>query len=96
MQIGNLSGGQKSRLSFAILTWKCPNLIILDEPTNNLDFSGIDELVSALNSFKGAVLAISHDQYFLSRTMKNFWAIGNQTMKIFSSIDECKLFSYIQ
>jgi len=59
-----LSGGQKSRVSFAILTFLKPHLIIMDEPTNHLDLDTIEALLTALNSFSGGVILVSHDQYF--------------------------------
>jgi len=64
MQIGDLSGGQKSRLAFAIITWREPHLLVLDEPTNHLDMETIDDLINAVAEYKGAVLAVSHDQFF--------------------------------
>merc|ERR1711918_247975 len=56
LQIGNLSGGQKSRVAFSVQTWMCPHLIVLDEPTNHLDLETIEELIKGLEAFPGAVL----------------------------------------
>jgi len=94
MQIGNLSGGQKSRLVFSILTWKQPHLLILDEPTNHLDMDTIDELIKAVITFKGAVLLVSHDQYFLSKTCKQYWAVSSGRVFVSDSLEHCKKFSY--
>ena len=94
IQIGNLSGGQKSRLAFAVMCWRQPHLIILDEPTNHLDMETIDVLIQALSTFKGAVITVSHDQFYLQRTVKQYWAVGKGKVKVFDSLDECKKFSY--
>eukprot|EP00488_Nonionellina_sp_1-RS-2012_P000538 TRINITY_DN1144_c0_g1_i1.p1 TRINITY_DN1144_c0_g1~~TRINITY_DN1144_c0_g1_i1.p1 ORF type:complete len:202 (-),score=77.07 TRINITY_DN1144_c0_g1_i1:303-908(-) len=71
-KIGTLSGGQKSRVTFAILTWYSPHLIIMDEPTNHLDIPTIDGLANALSSFDGSVLIVSHDQHFERNHAMNF------------------------
>eukprot|EP01084_Bolivina_argentea_P157036 273651_1 len=63
-KIGTLSGGQKSRVAFAILTWYSPHLIIMDEPTNHLDMPTIDALAIALSSYEGSILIVSHDRRF--------------------------------
>ncbi|RYG46471.1 MAG: ABC-F family ATP-binding cassette domain-containing protein, partial [Chitinophagaceae bacterium] len=64
---GNLSGGEKMRLMLCCLAIsnKAPDLIILDEPTNNLDIQNIEILTAAINDYKGTLLVISHDEYFL-------------------------------
>ena len=66
-QISTLSGGQKTRVSLAKLLLQSPDLIILDEPTNHLDIASISWLETYLRSYKGAVLIVSHDRYFLDR-----------------------------
>ncbi len=67
--IGKLSGGERSRLQLARLVLQRPNLLLLDEPTNNLDIPAIEVLEETLDEFVGTVLVISHDRYFLDRTV---------------------------
>lgn len=64
-KISVLSGGEKTRLSFVKLLLKNPDLLILDEPTNHLDLDTLTWLEGFLNNYPGAILTISHDQYFL-------------------------------
>jgi ATP-binding cassette subfamily F protein 3 len=61
-RIGTLSGGQKSRVAFAVLSLQRPHILLLDEPTNHLDAEGLDGLAIAVKSFAGGVLVISHDE----------------------------------
>lgn len=56
-----LSGGQKSRVAFALCVWTNPHILILDEPTNHLDLDAVNALIVALNNFQGGVLIVSHD-----------------------------------
>ena len=65
--VSGFSGGEKTRLCIARLLLEEPNLLILDEPTNHLDFKTIMWLEDYLRSYKGAVLIVSHDRYFLDR-----------------------------
>ncbi len=67
--IRTLSGGERSRLQLLRLTLEAPNLLLLDEPTNNLDIQSCEVLEEALHEFEGAILTISHDRYFLDRTV---------------------------
>ncbi len=67
--IGSLSGGERSRLQLARLMLERPNLLILDEPTNNLDITSIEVLEETLEEFVGTVLVISHDRYFLDKVV---------------------------
>jgi ATP-binding cassette subfamily F protein 3 len=65
--IRTFSGGERSRLQLLLLVQQQPNLLLLDEPTNNLDIASSEVLETALEDFEGAILAISHDRYFLDR-----------------------------
>ena len=69
-----LSGGQKSRVQFARMTWLKPNLLLLDEPTNHLDLDAIDALAEGLATWSGGVLLVSHDAHFISACCDNLWA----------------------
>ena len=69
--IKTLSGGEKTRLAIAKLLLEEPELLILDEPTNHLDFKTLSWLEEYLASYKGAILIVSHDRYFLDKTVNN-------------------------
>jgi len=64
-KIGNLSGGQKARVSFASVQMANPHLILLDEPTNHLDLESIEGLVKGINEFNGGIVIITHDMYLI-------------------------------
>jgi ATP-binding cassette subfamily F protein 3 len=68
-RVGELSGGERSRMQLVKLMLSDCNLLLLDEPTNNLDLPSCEVLEAALASFEGTVLAISHDRYFLDRVV---------------------------
>jgi ATP-binding cassette, subfamily F, member 3 len=74
-KIGSLSGGERSRLQLALLVLSGANFLLLDEPTNNLDIASAEVLENALNDFNGTVLVISHDRYFLDRTVSRIYAL---------------------
>jgi ATP-binding cassette subfamily F protein 3 len=74
-KIGELSGGERSRLQLALLVLSGANFLLLDEPTNNLDIASAEVLEAALEDFVGTVLVISHDRYFLDRTVERLLAI---------------------
>lgn len=69
--ISNLSGGEKRRLYLLSVLLKSPNILILDEPTNDLDIDTLEVLEDYLLEFKGAVIIVSHDRYFLDKTVDN-------------------------
>jgi ATP-binding cassette subfamily F protein 3 len=74
-KIGELSGGERSRLQLALVVLSGANFLLLDEPTNNLDIASAEVLEQALEDFVGTVLVISHDRYFLDRTIQRLLAI---------------------
>ncbi|MCC7117834.1 MAG: ABC-F family ATP-binding cassette domain-containing protein [Anaerolineales bacterium] len=74
-KIGELSGGERSRLQLALLVLSGANFLLLDEPTNNLDIASAEVLEQALEDFEGTVLVISHDRYFLDRTVERLLCI---------------------
>lgn len=79
--VSGFSGGEKTRLSISRLLLEEPNLLILDEPTNHLDFKTIMWLEDYLQSYKGAVLIVSHDRYFLDRLCTSICEIERGTLK---------------
>ncbi|HEX2696268.1 MAG TPA: ABC-F family ATP-binding cassette domain-containing protein [Anaerolineales bacterium] len=74
-RIGSLSGGERSRLQLALLVLSGANFLLLDEPTNNLDIASAEVLENSLADFEGTVLVISHDRYFLDRTVNRILAL---------------------
>lgn len=71
--IGNLSGGERRRLYLLRLLMSSPNILILDEPTNDLDIATLQALENYLESFAGPVIIVSHDRYFLDRTVDHLF-----------------------
>ncbi|CAJ0924819.1 unnamed protein product [Ranitomeya imitator] len=80
IQICKLSGGQKARVVFAELCCREPDVLILDEPTNNLDIESIDALADAVNEYKGAVITVSHDARLITETNCQLWVVEEQTV----------------
>jgi ATP-binding cassette, subfamily F, member 3 len=70
-----LSGGQKSRVSFAALAYQRPHLLIIDEGSNHLSMDAVDALVQAIQDFQGGLLIVSHDQYFVSKCANELWVV---------------------
>lgn len=81
--IGTLSGGQKSRVAFAVLSLQKPHVLLLDEPTNHLDIEGLDALMTVLNTWNGGVIVISHDERFITSVAKELWVCANGTVSKF-------------
>ena len=72
--IGKLSGGEKRRLNLLRVLMEAPNVLILDEPTNDLDIKTLTILEDYLDSYDGIVIAVSHDRYFLDRVVRRIFA----------------------
>jgi macrolide transport system ATP-binding/permease protein len=73
----SLSGGEKTKLALAKVWASQPDMIILDEPTNHMDYKGVNYLISELSRYQGAAIIISHDRYFLDQTVSRIAAIEN-------------------
>ncbi|WKY13208.1 hypothetical protein Q1695_004203 [Nippostrongylus brasiliensis] len=78
VKIKDLSGGQKSRVALAELALGQPDMLILDEPTNNLDIESIDALATAIESFDGGVVMVTHDERLVRATQCTLWVVENQ------------------
>ncbi|MDC0005546.1 ATP-binding cassette domain-containing protein [Gammaproteobacteria bacterium] len=85
------SGGEKARLAFAIISYQKPNILLMDEPTNHLDMEMRHALTVAIQTFKGAILLISHDRHLLNSSVDTFYLIDNGTLEIFDGdLDDYK------
>jgi len=81
--VRQLSGGEKSRLTFCLLSIDKPHLLILDEPTNHLDVDAREALVQGLNDYEGAVLLISHDPHLVSLVADTLWLVADGTVSAY-------------
>ncbi|EGG38248.1 ribosomal protection-like ABC-F family protein [Paenibacillus sp. HGF5] len=81
--VGQLSGGEWTRLRLALLIHQKPNLLLLDEPTNHLDIASRETLEDALQGYQGTVLAISHDRYFVNQVSGKVWDLNQGTLTVF-------------
>ena len=88
IKIKDLSGGQKARVVFAELSLMQPDVLILDEPTNNLDIESIDALAEALNKFEGGVIMVSHDARLIEETECVLWVVEEQTINQIDGVFE--------
>ncbi len=82
-KVGDLSGGEKSRLALAKVSLAEGNFLILDEPTNHLDITGVEELEAALDDYPGTLLVVSHDRYFVSRMATDILEIRERRVRLF-------------
>jgi len=80
-RIGTLSGGQKSRVAFALVTWTRPHVLLLDEPSSHLDMETADALNAACAMWNGALLIISHDQNLISTVPDELWVLEKKRIK---------------
>lgn len=77
------SGGEKARLALALLVWKKPNLLLLDEPSNHLDVDMREALARALTQFEGSILLVSHDRHLLRSTTDEFMIVADGSISEF-------------
>lgn len=84
MRISNLSGGEKTKLSMARLLLEAPDLLLLDEPTNHLDFKTMQWLEGYLKGYRGIVITVSHDRYFLDAVVNTIYEIEQNHMERYS------------
>ncbi len=84
LPLNHLSGGQKTRALLARLLLEKPDILMLDEPTNHLDIEAVEWLEHTLKDWKGAVLIVSHDRYFLDNTVNTIWEMTTAGIDVFS------------
>ena len=88
-KVRQLSGGERARLSLALITRDAPHILILDEPTNHLDVDAREALVQALTDFGGAVVVVSHDRHFLGLIADRLVLVDGGTAREFDgSLDD--------
>ena len=85
-----VSGGQRSRVALAAVSYVEPHVLVLDEPTNNLDLESVAALADCVERFEGGVILVSHDQYFVGRVAKEVWLVGgpSQAVRKIESFDK--------
>eukprot|EP00930_Biecheleria_cincta_P019325 TRINITY_DN14776_c0_g1_i2.p1 TRINITY_DN14776_c0_g1~~TRINITY_DN14776_c0_g1_i2.p1 ORF type:complete len:729 (+),score=166.40 TRINITY_DN14776_c0_g1_i2:30-2216(+) len=83
-----LSGGQRSRVAMAATSFERPHLLVMDEPTNNLDLGSVEALTESVANFDGGVVLVSHDQYFVSKVAEEVWVVGDGAVKKAKSFDD--------
>ena len=81
-KIGILSGGEKNRVALALLFSQTYDILVLDEPTNDLDIATINILEDYLQSFEGAILLVSHDRYFVDKIAQKLWAFEDMKISV--------------
>jgi ATP-binding cassette, subfamily F, member 3 len=82
-RVGDLSGGERSRVALAQLTLMGGNLLVLDEPTNHLDIGAREALEVVLNEYNGSILFVSHDRYFIDAVADTIWMVENGSIEAF-------------
>ena len=83
VKCGNLSGGEKARLLFAMTSTEAPHILLLDEPTNHLDVDAREALIQALNTYDGAVVLVSHDAHLVDLVCDHLWQVADGTCQPF-------------
>ena len=80
-KVGELSGGEKARLLFCLMSLDAPHIMLLDEPTNHLDIDAREALTQALNNYSGAVILVSHDPHLVECVADRLWIVADNTCK---------------
>jgi len=93
-RMAGLSGGLRSCVCFAKITYFCPHLLIMDEPTNFLDLESIDALIAATNKYKGALLLVSHNRAFLLKCAKQYLSVVPGKFLLFDDLKTCERSTY--
>jgi ATP-binding cassette subfamily F protein 3 len=83
LAVRQLSGGERARLSLALITRDAPHILILDEPTNHLDVDAREALVRALNDYEGAVILITHDRHLIDACADRLWIVRGGTVRTY-------------
>lgn len=92
-KVGELSGGEKARLLFCLMSCDAPHILLLDEPTNHLDMDAREALMQALNNYPGAVILVSHDPHLVSCVAEKLWLVADGKCVSFDGdIDDYKEF----
>lgn len=76
-KVGELSGGEKARLLFCLMSFDAPHILLLDEPTNHLDMDAREALMQALNNYTGAVILVSHDPHLVECVAEQLWLVAD-------------------
>lgn len=82
-KVGELSGGEKARLLFCLMSYDAPHILLLDEPTNHLDMDAREALMQALNNYPGAVILVSHDPHLVECVADQLWLVADGACKVF-------------
>ncbi len=78
-KVGEISGGEKARLLFCLMSYDAPHIMLLDEPTNHLDMDAREALMQALNNYEGAVILVSHDPHLVETVADRLWLVADGT-----------------
>jgi ATP-binding cassette subfamily F protein 3 len=81
--VGRFSGGEKARLTLALIVRERPNLLLLDEPTNHLDIEMREALTEALQAYDGALIVVAHDRHLLRATVDELWLVADGAVQPF-------------
>jgi ATPase subunit of ABC transporter with duplicated ATPase domains len=90
----SLSHGQRSCVIFAKITYVCPHLLIMDEPTNFLDLESVDSLIAATNKYSGALLLVSHNRGFLKKCARQYLSVVPGQFNIYDDLKSCERATY--